>query len=113
MTTPLRMLLVTLAAAIGSAACSSSSGTGSGKGGSGGTGAPGGSSAGGPCPNVSACGSDTVGTGTVKSSCLTVNGNLNLRDVGAGCDSEPVTGTLEVTATLTINSDKTYTDGTT
>ena len=113
MTMPSRLLLVTLAAGIASAACSSSPGTGSGQGGSGGTGATGGSSAGGSCQNVSACGGDSVGTWTVKSSCLTVNGNLNLGDFGAGCAFEPVTGTLEVTGTLTINSDRTYADDTT
>ena len=113
MTMPSRLLLVTLAAGIASAACSSSPGTGSGQGGSGGTGATGGSSTGGSCQNVSACGGDSVGTWTVKSSCLTVNGNLNLGDFGAGCAFEPVTGTLEVTGTLTINSDRTYADDTT
>src|SRR4029078_10206309 len=113
MTMPSRLLLVTLAAGIASAAGSSSPGTGSGQGGSGGTGATGGSSAGGSCQNVSACGGDTVGTWTVKSSCLTVNGNLNLGDFGAGCAFEPVTGALEVTGTVTINSDRTYADDTT
>ena len=66
----------------------------------------------GSCPATEACGGSVVGVWTVKSSCLTVTGNLNLGDFGAGCRFEPITGDLKVTGTLTVNANKTYTDNT-
>src|SRR5579863_861889 len=64
------------------------------------------------CPNVTACGGDLVGTWTVTSSCLNVTGSLDLSLVGAGCPSAPVTGSLQVTGTWTVNADGTYSDDT-
>jgi len=76
-------------------------------------GAPGSGGQTGACPDVTACGGSALGTWTVKSSCLTVTGFLNLGDFGASCAREPVTGELTVTGTVTINNaDRTYTDKT-
>ena len=107
-----------VAMALVSAACSSSSLSTTGSGGSssgGATGSGGGSNTGGgpgTCSNVTACGGTPVGTWNVTSSCLTVKGTLNLGDFGAGCKSEPITGTLQVTGSFTANADGTYTDNT-
>src|SRR5262249_42876376 len=51
-------------------------------------------------------------TWTATSSCLMVSGNLDLSLVGAGCPTEPVTGSLLVTGTWTANADGTYRDDT-
>src|SRR5262249_37824238 len=68
-----------------------------------------GSGAGGAaCPNGTACGGDVVGTWNVTSSCLTVNGQLDLGLVGAGCPTTAVTGSLQVTGTFTANANGTY-----
>ena len=69
---------------------------------------------GGSCADVSACGGNLVGTWNVTSSCLRMTGMLDLSFVGesAGCQSAPVTGTLQVTGTWTANTDGTYTDNT-
>jgi len=98
---------------------SGGSGQGTGSGGNGqGTGSGGngqGTGSGGApmvCEDVAACGGSVVGTWTVKSSCLTVKGDLNLGTFGASCAREPITGDLKVTGTFTINADRTYTDNT-
>jgi hypothetical protein len=103
----------------GSGGTSSSGGTtgSGGTQGSGGTTGSGGitgsgGSSGPDCSDVAACGGQIVGTWSVKSSCLTVKGTLNLRAFGASCDSTPITGTLSVTGTFTAKSDTTYTDNT-
>jgi len=64
------------------------------------------------CEDVTACGGSVVGTWNVKSSCLTVKGDLNLRAFGASCDREPITGQLTVTGSLVINADRTFMDNT-
>src|SRR3954451_5746556 len=110
-------LAVVLAAGTFSVACSAGLGGSTGAGGSPGsagtTGGGGSSSGGAPCPSVTACGGDVVGTWTVSSSCLTVSGALDLSLVGAGCPTAPVAGTLAVTVTFTANADGTYLDDTT
>ena len=75
---------------------------GSSSGGSNGTGgSPGSGGSAGGCSNVTPCGGNVVGTWAVTSSCLTVSGQLDLSLIGAGCPSAPVTGSLQVTGTLT------------
>ena len=54
-----------------------------------------------------------VGTWTVTSSCLKVSGQVDLSMFGLGCASAPVTGSLQVTGTLTAESNGTYWDNTT
>ena len=49
----------------------------------------------------------------MTSSCLSVTGELDLSLFGAGCDSAPVTGSLQVTGTWTVNPNGTYSDDTT
>jgi hypothetical protein len=70
------------------------------------------SGAAGSCTNATACGGDVTGTWTVTSSCLRVSGDMDLSLVGAGCPSAPVTGSLEVSGTLTITADGKFTDKT-
>ena len=48
----------------------------------------------------------------MTSSCLRVTGGLDLSVAGAGCPSAPVTGSLTVTGTFTVNADGTYADNT-
>jgi hypothetical protein len=76
-------------------------------------GSPSGGSGGGICPNVAACGGDTVGTWTVMSSCLSVSGELDMSQLGLGCKSAQVTGSLQVTGDWTGKSNGKYTDNTT
>jgi hypothetical protein len=54
-----------------------------------------------------------VGAWTVTSSCLTVSGTLDVSRASFGCPSAPITGSLQVTGTLTANGDGTYVDSTT
>src|SRR5262252_1806599 len=99
----------------GSSANGGPAGTGGsaiGSGGAGTSGASGNSGGGQSCPNVTACGGNAVGTWTVASSCLTVAGTRDLSSIGLGCSS-PVTGSLQVTGTLTIKADGTFVDNTT
>ncbi|MBN2716247.1 MAG: hypothetical protein JXX14_10360 [Deltaproteobacteria bacterium] len=65
------------------------------------------------CENVSPCGGDVVGTWNVTSSCLAVNGVLDMTYIGLGdwCDAT-ITGSLDVTGTWTANEDGTFTDNT-
>src|SRR5690349_2273347 len=99
-------LFVALAFATVSGACGSSapSGTGgsTGTGGSGTGGMGGGAS----CPNVTACGGSVVGTWTVMSSCLTVNGTVDPAWLGLDprtCTGVMISGTLNVSGTLTAD----------
>ena len=96
---------------------SSSTGSGGtvGTGGSTSTGT-GGMGAGGSCPNVTACAGSIVGTWTVKSSCLTLNGTVAPSLLGLdprSCDSVTISGSLNVSGTFTANADTTYMDRTT
>jgi hypothetical protein len=88
----------------------SSSGGSSAGGTTGTAGAAGGSPS---CPNVTACGGSVVGTWTVASSCLSVSGNADLTNLGIGCASAPVTGSLQVSGTWTANANGTTSDRTT
>ena len=92
--------------------CAPGSGGSPGAGGAGATGPGGGGAGGVSCPNVTPCGGDVVGTWTVTSSCLNVAGALDLTVAGASCPSAPVTGSLQVTGTLTANANGTYSDDT-
>ncbi len=76
-----------------------------------GAGGTGGSEA--ACTNVTPCGGNVVGTWNVTSSCLTVSGDLDLSNLGLGCASALVTGSLRVTGTWTANGNGTYSDNTT
>jgi len=96
----------------------SSSGTragngGSPNGGSNGNGGSAGTSQPGECSNAPLCGGSVVGTWNVTASCLNVAGELDMTLVSASCPSAPVTGSLHVTGTWTVNSDGTYSDNTT
>jgi len=75
------------------------------------TGSGGGS---GTCTNTfTPCGGTATGTWTVKSSCLTVSGDLDLQTLfGLTCPSGQVTGSLQVTGTVTLNGNGTFTDAT-
>jgi hypothetical protein len=64
------------------------------------------------CDTLTPCGGQVVGTWTATSSCLDVTGELDLSLTGLGCDSAPVTGSLEVTGTWTAQADGTYVDDT-
>jgi hypothetical protein len=69
-------------------------------------GGAGGSSSTGPaCTTATPCGGDIVGTWTVASSCVRLSGELDLTPLGMGCTSAPVTGSLQVSGTLTASSD--------
>ena len=82
-----------------------------GNGGAVGTGASAGTT--GPsCSDVTACGGNLVGTWNVSSSCIKVSGSLDLSNIGAGCPSAPVTGSLTASGTWTANADGTYSDHT-
>jgi len=103
----------------GSGGSSTSSGgsTGSSSGGKTGSGGSSGSSSGGStgqmCTSVSACGGAVPGTWTVMSSCLNVSGDLDIRGLfGFTCPAGKVTGTRQVTGTLTINANGTMVDNT-
>ena len=118
------VLAMVIAAGMISAACSpsaigpsgtggsSSSGTGGGNGGSSSGGGTGGS-----CSNVTPCGGNVVGTWNVTSSCVTVSAtNLDISAAGldpSSCKNVTMAGSLQVSGTLTANSNGTYTDGTT
>ena len=96
-----------------------------GAGGSGGTTASGGSStskggAGGSsstkpvesCEKVTPCGGDVVGTWKVKSSCLKTGGEADISYLGLACLTAEITGSIEVTGTLTLGDDEKYKDET-
>ena len=89
-----------------------SPGAGGSSGGAGATGAGGSGGGGSSCPNVTPCGGTVAGTWTVTASCLNVAGALDLTLVGASCPTAPVTGSLQVSGTLTANANGTYSDDT-
>jgi hypothetical protein len=109
--------VVAAGAGMFSGGCGSGTGGSPGAGGSsagtGATGTAGGGGTGGAsCPNGTPCGGNAVGTWTVTSSCLRVTGGLDLSVAGATCPPAPVTGSLTVTGTFTVNADGTYADNT-
>jgi hypothetical protein len=53
-----------------------------------------------------------VGTWTVTPSCLKVTGEQDLSLIGLGCESAPVTGSVQVSGTWTANANGTYSDNT-
>ena len=59
------------------------------------------------------CGGSVVGAWNVSSSNIQVTGSLDLTNVGAGCPSAPITGSLTTNGTWTANADGTYSDHTT
>jgi hypothetical protein len=77
--------------------------------------AGGGAGGGGPasCDEVAACGGDVLGMWTVATCPLTVGENVDMTGFGLTCTSAPVTGSLELSGTLTLNADGTYVDDTT
>ena len=85
-----------------------SSGGGGGAGGSGGTTG----STGGSCGTVTPCGGDVLGTWDVKSSCLQISGTSDISYLGLACLTAEITGTVNVTGTLTLDADGKYTDNT-
>jgi hypothetical protein len=64
------------------------------------------------CSGVSPCGGNMVGTWNATSSCLKVNGELDLTLPGTACPSAPVTGSLQMTGIWTANPDGTFSDNT-
>ncbi|HVY29554.1 MAG TPA: arabinofuranosidase catalytic domain-containing protein [Polyangiaceae bacterium] len=123
------VVLTMMAALVASNACTATTtpegmnnptaGTGSGTAGSASPTAGSGSGTGGSssmasCENVTACGGAAVGTWTVASSCLKVAGSLDLQTLfGFTCPSGQVSGSLDVTGSVTFNADGTFTDNTT
>ena len=65
------------------------------------------------CTNVTPCGGNAVGTWNATSSCLKIDGTLDISGLGVGCKTAKTTGSLTVTGTWTANADGSYTDGTT
>ena len=117
-------LTLTMAFAIISVGCSSTSTLQSGTGGSSSTGGSGTGTGGnngtgggtGSCSNVTACGGSVTGNWSVSSSCLTLGGNLDAAAAGLdphSCNSATITGSLMVTGSFTAKADGSYTDGTT
>ena len=97
----------------GQSGVSSAAGGGTGQTGAGGqtTGAGGGAAT---CSNVNPCGGSVVGTWNVtSSSCLRLSGDMDVVSTSLGCSTVPITGTLNVNGTWTVNADGSYTDNTT
>ncbi len=94
-----------------SATGGSNTGTGGGSNNSGGSTGTGGTAA--SCPTASACSGSVVGTWTVSSSCLSVGGQLDVSGLGVGCTTAGISGSLQVTGSLTLGSDNNYMDNTT
>jgi len=65
------------------------------------------------CTNVTPCGGDVVGKWTAGSSCLKIDGTVDISGLGVGCKTATATGSLTVTGSWTANADGTYTDETT
>jgi hypothetical protein len=97
----------------GGAGGTSKTGTGGVTGGAGGTSKAGstGSSAG-ACASSAACGGDVVGTWEVKSSCLKASGQADMSFTGLECPTAEITGSANVTGTLTLTAAGKYTDQT-
>ena len=89
-----------------------SSGCSSGSPGTSGSGGSGGGGGGGSCSTVTPCGGDVVGTWDVKSSCLKTSGTADISYLGLACLTAQITGTVDVTGTLTLTADGNYTDKT-
>jgi hypothetical protein len=90
--------------------------TGSGGNVAGTTGGSGGSSGSGGgegdvCDKVTACGGEVAGTWEAKSSCLKTTGSADISYLGLQCLTAQITGSIEVTGTLTLADGK-YTDKT-
>jgi Alpha-L-arabinofuranosidase B, catalytic len=98
----------------GSGGTSSSGSGGSTNPGSGGTsGGSSGGSSGQSCTNVTACGGTVTGKWTVMSPCLTVSGDIDLRNLFAlSCATGQASGSLQVTGSFTANANGTFTDET-
>ncbi len=64
------------------------------------------------CEAVVACGGDVVGAWAATSSCLTVDGNVDMSGFGLGCTESPTTGELEVSGKWTFTADGMVTDET-
>jgi hypothetical protein len=64
------------------------------------------------CSNVTPCGGTIVGTWNATSSCLNIEGSVDISGLGVGCKTAAAKGTLKVTGTYTANADGTYTDNT-
>ncbi len=63
------------------------------------------------CSSVEPCGGDVVGNWTVRGSCLTRTGEIDISMVGVGCNSAPITDSaLAVRGTWTAEIDGTYRD---
>jgi hypothetical protein len=103
--------MLVLASAMTANGCTSKPGRGDVAGAAGTGGGSGGAS--GLCSDVTACAGSVVGTWAVASSCLTVSGNLDPSLASFSCTSVPIAGSLQVTGTLTLNADGTYSDATT
>ena len=65
------------------------------------------------CSNVTPCGGNVVGTWEVTSSCLNIDGTVDISGLGVGCKSANVKGSLKVSGTWTAKADGTYADNTT
>jgi len=63
------------------------------------------------CSPAPVCGGSVSGTWGVTSSCLTVSGKLDLSLLGLGCSSAPITGSYEVSGSITFASAR-YSDNT-
>jgi len=104
-------------AALSAAACSSGASNSPGSGGKSGAGT-GGQGTGGQggqaqiCSSMTPCGGAVVGTWKVKSSCLSLTGEIDPMDVSANCPRQAITGSLTVSGTWTANANGTFTDDT-
>jgi hypothetical protein len=65
------------------------------------------------CTSVTPCGGDVVGSWDVTSSCLNLSGNFVSTGSGLGCDTVPLTGTLQVKGSFAFTADMQFQDNTT
>ncbi len=65
------------------------------------------------CTDVTACGGDVVGVWNVTSSCLKLEGDLDVFLTSLACATVPATGQLETTGSIEFRADGTYSDNTT
>jgi hypothetical protein len=87
-------------------------GTTGGSGGSTGSGGGGSTGGGDTCDKVTACGGEVAGTWEVRSSCLKTSGTADISYLGLQCLTAQITGSIEVTGTLTLGTDGRYSDKT-